>query len=181
MKSTILSFFAIASLVGAAAQTDLPKQPIYLYLYARVTDHVNLGITEDRIHRLLSTVDQYRRAHPDAHVTATILFSGAVSEALARRNPQSHIVDFVKGYVQRGVIEVGYDGSDEPTYVTRPFVDFNETSDPERRWVLRRAAEQKILGEGRDPLTGSRGTRQRGWTEEDAAGLRRGSLYYGRD
>jgi hypothetical protein len=155
MKSTILSFFAIASLVGAAAQTDLPKQPIYLYLYARVTDHVNLGITEDRIHRVLSTVDQYRRAHPDAHVTATVLFSGAVSEALARRNPQSHIVDFVKGYVQRGVIEVGYDGSDEPTYVNRPFVDFNETSDPQRRWVLRRAAEQKILGEGRDPLTGA--------------------------
>jgi len=155
MKSTILSFLAIAGLVAAAAQTDLPKQPIYIYLYARVTDHVNLGITEDRIHRVLSTVEKYRGAHPNAHVTATILFSGAVSEALARRNPQTHIVDFVKGYVQRGVIEVGYDGSDEPTYVTRPFVDFNETSDPERRWVLRRAAEEKILGEGRDPLTGA--------------------------
>ena len=139
----------------AAAQTDLPKQPVYVYLYARVTDHVNLGVTEDRIHRVLSTVDQYRRAHPDAHVTATILFRALSSEALARRNPQSHIVDFVKDYVQRGVIEVGYDGTDEPTYVTRPFVDFNETSDPELRWLPRRAAEEKFLGEGRDPLTGA--------------------------
>jgi hypothetical protein len=155
MKRTILFFLTITCLAFAAVQPDVPKQPIYLYLYARITDHVNLGITEDRIHRVLSTVEQYRRAHPEAHATATILFSGAVSEALERRNSQTHIVDFVKGYVQRGIIEVGYDGSDEPTYVSRPAVDFTSISDPERRWVARRAAEEKFLGEGRDPLTGA--------------------------
>lgn len=152
----IVTFLAVSSFaVVAANQPNAPKQPIYIYLYARITDHINLGITEDRIHRGVSVIDKYRRAYPKAHVSATLLFSGAVSEALAQRNSQTHIVDFVKRSLRHGIVEAGYDGSDEPTYVTRPAVDLTGASDPQSRWLERVSNEQKLLTEGRDPLTGT--------------------------
>ncbi len=156
MKSILFSFLSAVLLAAPAlAGSGAAKEPVYIYLYARVTDHVNLDITEDRLRRLLPLIERYRRENSDAHMSATILFSGAVSEALAQRNRESHIVDFVKGYVRRGVIEAGYDGSDEPTYVNRPAVDFTQIPNAQDRWLARLAAEEKFLNEGRDPLTGA--------------------------
>ena len=156
MRLTFIGLLTLAFLVVMAeGQSEVPKKPVYLYLNARITDHVNLGITEDRIRRVLATVDKYRQAHPEAHIAATVLFSGAVSDALERRNSQTHIVDFVKDYIARGVIEAGYDGTDEPTYTTRATVDFTSPLDPQARSLLRKAEEQKFLTEGRDPLTGA--------------------------
>src|ERR1039458_6347212 len=94
-----------------------PKQPVLIYLYADVADQVNLDITEDRLRRMLPMIERFQKAHPEAHVSATILFSGAVSQALYQRNAQTHIKDLILDYKKRGVIEVGYDGTDEPTYV----------------------------------------------------------------
>jgi len=150
------SAFVLTCLAAFAAdQPNVVKQPVYLYLYARITDHVNLNLTEDRIRRVLPAIDKLRQAHPEAHISATILFSGSVSEALAQRNSQTHIVDFIKSYLNRGVIEAGYDGSDEPTYATRPAVDFTGTTDPQGRWLARKAGQEKFLTEARDPLTGA--------------------------
>jgi hypothetical protein len=153
----VIIFFLAAFAVGqpAVSQPTGPKLPIDLYLYARITDHVNLGITEDRIHRVLTMVDQYRRAHPDEHVSATLLFSGVVSDALERSNSRTHIVDFVKGYIDRGVIQAGYDGTDEPTYETRPTVDYTQGLDPQARFVARKASLEKFLTEARNPLSGA--------------------------
>ena len=154
--TSLISVFALACLAAVAAvQPDAPKEPAYFYLYARITDHVNLNIAEDQIHRVISTVDKYRKAHPEAHVSATLLFSGAVSDALAQQNSRTHIVDFVKSGIHQGIIEAGYDGTDEPTYVTRPSVDFTEISDPEKRFLARIAADRSLLTERRNPLTGA--------------------------
>jgi hypothetical protein len=131
------------------------RAPIQLYLQANISDHVNLQITEDRIRRIVSLIDKYRKEHPDAGVTATVLFSGAVSEALAERNAQTHIVDLVKDAVRRGAIEVGYDGTDEPTYKNRPLVEMKENT-PEGRWLARATTAEKFLTEARDPITGAR-------------------------
>jgi hypothetical protein len=129
-------------------------EPVQFYLTASITDHINLDTTEDRLRRILPMLDRYRKVHPEANVTATLLFSGAVSQALADRNPQTHIVDFVKDFIQRGVIEAGYDGDDEPTYKTRPVVQFKIDS-PEERWLARSAAVERFLTEARDPATGA--------------------------
>jgi len=131
-----------------------PREPIQFYLQASITDHVNLQITEDQIRRILSMVDKYRNEHPEANMTATILFSGAVSEALAARNPQTHIVDFVKDSIRRGAIEVGYDGTDEPTYTHRPLIEM-KVDTAEGRWLDRSAAIAKFLTESRHPVTGA--------------------------
>lgn len=131
------------------------QQPVYIYLYARITDHVNLDLSEDRLRHVLPAVERYRKEHPEAHVSATILFSGAISQALVARNSQTHIVDFVKDFIQRGVIEPGYDGADEPTYKQRPVNDFSKTKTAEDRWLVRVNAAEKVLTEARDPLTGA--------------------------
>ncbi len=131
-----------------------PRMPVQLYLMARITDQVNIDITEDRLHRILAMLDRYHQAHPERGITATILFSGAVSQALADRNSQTHIVDLVKDFARRGVIEVGYDGTDEPTYSTRPLVEFKENT-PDGRWLARTTAAEKLLTEARDPITGA--------------------------
>jgi hypothetical protein len=156
MKRILLSIAsAVLLAVPALLAFDAGKEPIYIYLYARVTDHVNLDITEDRLRRLLPMLEKYRKAHAEAHVAATVLFSGAVSEALAERNSQTHIVDFVRDYIRRGVLEAGYDGTDEPTYQHRPVLDFSNAQTPEARWLVRQATDEKFLTEARDPLTGT--------------------------
>jgi len=102
-------------------------------------------------------IAQYRAAHPEAHLTATVLFSGASSEALAQRNAKTGIKDFVLGYKDRGIIEIGYDGTDEPTYAHRPMVHSIDAKPYKERWLERASEDEKFLAEGRNPLTGEPG------------------------
>jgi hypothetical protein len=145
---------AAALLSGSYLGGTAGQQPVYIYLYARATDHVNLEITEDRLRHILPAVEQYRKAHPEAHVSATVLFSGAVSQAIEQRNAQTHILDFVKDYIQRGTIEAGYDGTDEPSYDHRPTLKFTSDQSPADRWKMRQTVADQFLAGARDPLTG---------------------------
>jgi hypothetical protein len=114
-----------------------------------------MDITEARLHRLLPMVEQYRKQNPQAHVSATIFFTGAVSQALADQNKKTHIKDFVLKYKKMGVIEIGYDGTDEPTYDHRPLIDESiEQKTFQERWLERAGDDEKFLTEARDPLTG---------------------------
>jgi len=155
--SLFCSIVLLAGLLssGSVAMPDSARQPVLVYLQATITDHVNLDLTEDRLRRLLPMLEKYRKDHPQARVSATLLFSGAASDALQRRNSQTHIVDFVKGYIKRGVVEPGYDGSDEPTYETRTMLDFSNARTLADRWKAREKAADDILTAARDPLTGA--------------------------
>lgn len=169
MKSIFLASISAVILAAGQASTpasEAPKEPTYIYLYSSVTDHVNLDITEDRLHRLLPMIERYQKEHPTLHVSATVLFSGSVSDALERRNATTHIVDFVKGYIRKGVIEVGYDGSDEPTYTSRPYVDISKVTNVQDRWAARKANTEQFLTAGRDPLTGQLLPGQKGGLEK---------------
>ena len=140
------------------AQTA-PQQPVFVYLHARVTDYVNLDLAEDRLHRIATMLDRYRKAHPEAAVSATILVSGAMSQALEERNDQTGIKNFLQGLaqrdlVQRGLVELGYDGTDEPTYARRPVPDFSKAKTSAERWLARGDAAERLLTEARDPLVG---------------------------
>jgi len=146
---------AIGLLLGSYLAGAPGQQPVFIYLYAKVSDHVNLDMTEARLRRILPEVERYRKAHPEAHASATILFSGAVSKALADRNGQTHIVDFVKDYMRRGIIDAGYDGTDEPTYDVRPTLKLSVQQPPQERWKIRQTIADQFLAEARDPLTGA--------------------------
>ena len=138
---------------GRLARAEV-RQPVYIYLYVRVTDHVNIGMSEDRLRHILPLVERYRQMRPEGHLSATVLFSGAVSKALQERNAQTHILDFVKDYINRGVIQAGYDGTDEPTYQVRPTLELSQDT-PEDRWKMRQSVAERFLSEARDPLTGA--------------------------
>jgi len=158
-RSLVLSLL-VTPLFAAQAPSTQPAahaavtQPVYIYLYSRVTDQVNLDISEARLRRLLPIIERYRTQHPEAHLKATIFFSGASSEALAERNAQTGIKDYVLDFKRRGIIEIGYDGTDEPTYEHRPLAHTLETKAYRERWLERAAEDEKFLSEGRDPLTG---------------------------
>src|SRR4051794_1915193 len=98
MKSTICLNVAAMLLAGGSLRGAAAAQPVYVYLHARIGDHVNIDLSEDRLRRILPMVERYRKQHPQAGVSATILFSGAVSQALADRNAKTGIKDFVQDY-----------------------------------------------------------------------------------
>jgi hypothetical protein len=153
--STCLKLIAILLFVGVFGAPAAEKPPIYIFLHARITDHINIQLSEDRLRRLLPMLERYGKEHPEYHVTATILFSGAISKALEERNAQTGIKDFVLDYVHRGVIELGYDGTDEPTYKKRPEPDLSNTKTADERWLARGTAAERFMTENRHPATGS--------------------------
>lgn len=165
---TIIPLLAIPLTVAWTLWGGSPsgRQPVQIYLYARVTDHINLDLSEARLRRLLPMLERYRNEDPAAHITATILFSGAISQALAGRNGQTHIVDYVKDYIRRGVIEPGYEGADEPTYTHRPLNDFSQTKNAEDRWLVRLHTAEKLLTASRNPVTGALETGDPGGLKE---------------
>jgi hypothetical protein len=144
-------FFAILTAWSVPAQE---RQPVYIYLFSRYSDFVNIEMTESRIRDTVSLVEKYRREYPESRVSATLLFSGALSQVLAERNAETRIKDYVLEAAHRGVIEIGYDGTDEPTYVSRPLVNLAKIASPEDRWRLRGEAAEQFLTEARDPASG---------------------------
>lgn len=154
--TVLICALAAVSLSSMAYLAAAPvPQPVYIYLIAKVTDHVNLDVSEDRLRHLLPLVERYRQKKPDFHASAVVLFSGAASQALQERNARTHILDFVKDYIHRGVIEAGYDGTDEPTYDHRPTLNILGEASPEARWNKRRMVASQFLTEARDPLSGA--------------------------
>src|ERR1700752_3571937 len=122
----------LAGVLKASAQESKP--PVYIYLHARITDHANVYVSEDRLHRIVAMVEQYRKSHPQASVSATVLLSGAMSQAFAQRK---FTKDFILDAVHRGIIELGYDGTDEPTYQRRPRAILTDAMKPNERWLVR--------------------------------------------
>jgi hypothetical protein len=155
MKRIYCVLAVLGMLCAGHARAAATDQPVFIYFYARIGDHVNLDMSEDRLRHIIPLTQKYREMHPEAHISTTILFSGAVSRALQQRNASTHILDFVKDYVRRGIIEVGYDGTDEPTYTHRPTLVFTDNQSPEECWRLRQTVATQSLTEARDPLTGA--------------------------
>lgn len=128
-------------------------QPVYILLTQSVGDYVNWNISQERLRRTTALVEKYRKDNPG--LTATIYFSGAMSDALVQHNGEDHLLDLVRGSIQRGAVRPAYDGSDEPTYDHRPMLNYANSKTPEDRWMVRINNAQELLTEGRDPLTGA--------------------------
>jgi hypothetical protein len=152
--AAFLKLAVVLLLVGFSATPSVAKPPVYVFLHARITDHVNIELSEDRLRRVLPMLERYRKENPEAHVSATILLTGAISQALADRNGKTGIKDFVLDYARRGVIELGYDGTDEPTYKMRATPDAAQAKTAEERWMTRGSAAERFMTESGDPLTG---------------------------
>ncbi len=131
-----------------------PKQPVYISLFAVIEDHLNIEITEDRLQRTLDTVRQLRQQFPAARPTCLVLFSGTTSDALQARDNANHLLTAVREAQKAGLIEVGYDGSQEPTFLTWPRPNLRGAKTGEQRWLARSQAAEWFLNEYKNPVTG---------------------------
>ncbi|BAO43311.1 hypothetical protein [Thiolapillus brandeum] len=103
-----------------------PKQPLYFFLFTHTEDPFNHELSEERYLRLIPEVEARAAAHPDAHLTWTIMFQGTDARAITERNPQTGVVDLLRDAADTGVVEFGYHAHHEATYLNRPQVDFTE-------------------------------------------------------
>jgi len=145
---------AAAAVLGVVVLTGAPPapKPVYFYLGTTIDDHINTDITQDRLRRILPLLERYRRENPQ--VSATLLFSGAMSEELRNHNADNHLLDRIKAAIASGAIEAGYDGSGEPSYKSHPLVNLRPNGSPEENWGERVTSAGKVLTAARDPLTG---------------------------
>ena len=141
--------------VSCMANAAGPNQPVYIYLHSRISDQINIELSEDRLRHLLAALDRYRKEHPESHISATLLVSGAMSQTLSDRNEKNGIKDLVLDHAKHGLIELGYDGTDEPTYKLRPLPDLSNVKTAEDRWLARGTAAESFLTELRNPLFGT--------------------------
>jgi hypothetical protein len=157
MKQTATLIFCwlvtlLAPMPRSSAASGSP-QPVYIFVSMSAGDYVNWSMTDERLRRSLTELEKYRKENPG--LSATVYFSGALSDALVQHNAQDHLLDFVRGAIQRGAVRPGYDGSDEPTRSHRPMLDYSKANDPEARWLVRMNSAREVLTEARDPLTGA--------------------------
>jgi hypothetical protein len=145
--------FLIPSQWTSAFAAPPPQQPVYIFVTANVNDYLNWPMSEERLHQTLAAIEKYRKTDPG--LTATLYFSGAMSDALAAHNSQNHLLDLLRANIEQGAIQPGYDGSDEPTYDHRPMLDFSQTKTADERWLVRVELAKKLLSEQRDPVTGA--------------------------
>jgi hypothetical protein len=144
----------IVGLQPLVAERAATEQPVYIYLYAHVDDHVHLPISDERLLHTLALLERLGNRHPEAHTSAVIEFSGAMVESYATRNGHSGLVDQVREFARRGLIEIGYRGADEPTPNMRPKVGFRAERGAQDWWLARSEAAGRFLEDHKEPLSG---------------------------
>jgi len=141
-------------MTGTSAFSAQDKQPVFIYLFSKYGDFVNIEMTEHRLHDTVSLVEKIRQKYPESQASVTMLFSGALSQALVERNAKTGIKDFLVDAARRGIIEIGYDGTDEPTYSYRPLAAPDLRMPAEARWKVHGDSAEQFLTEARDVATG---------------------------
>lgn len=137
---------------GVVVTAEGPS-PVYVLLQATIDDEINPeGMA--RLPRLLATMQALERRGAAFHPTCLLQFNGVTANTLASENAATGRLDQVRDLARRGLLEIGYDGSDEPTFLTRPQPNFRGAATAEQRWQARMQALQWFLAEWKDPLTG---------------------------
>jgi hypothetical protein len=156
LKRTAFLFLLAYFLSFAVGANDMAKPPVFILLYTRFEDHTHFQYAAERIQRLLPELERTRSENPQYHISAVFQFSGAMSEVLANMNSQLPLVDMLKEYQRRGLVELGYTGANEPTPRHRPRPNLLRAETADARWLARSEAAERFIGDYKDPITGSR-------------------------
>ena len=142
---------------SAAAQASAPaaeQQPVLILLYSRFYDHSRQHTTDERIQRLLPMLQKFRDQHPRSDLSALFQFSGTVSQLLSEENSGLHLVDRLKDSASHNLVDIGYTGEDEPSYLYRPKPSLLAANTPEERWTAFSEAAERFLVDYKNPVTG---------------------------
>jgi hypothetical protein len=144
---------AFAAFLLAADSAPVSPQPVLVLLYSRYYDHSHPDLISTRLNRLLPQVERLSRQYPGARPSVLLQFSGTVAQLL-HENQAMRFPEKIKALQARKLIEVGYTGEDEPSYLNRPKPDILVPDTPEARWTARAEAAAKFLNDFKDPVTG---------------------------
>lgn len=145
--------FVLLAFSGLLARAA-PPEPVYIVLYSRFYDHSHQHTTDERLQRLLPLLDRLHTQYPQSGISALFQFSGTVSQVLSEENSGLHLVDQVKEYANRGLVDIGYTGEEEPSYLYRPKPNLLLAKTPEERWAAKAEAAERFLIDFKNPVTG---------------------------
>jgi len=152
-RLTALFVLALSTMLALAAPSS-PQEPVLIVLYSRFYDHSHQHPTDERLERLLPVLQRLHDKYPQSGVSAVLQFSGTVSGLLGEQNPRIHMVDHLIDYARRGLIDIGYTGEEEPSYLYRPRPNLLLAETPEARWAAKREAAERFLMDFKNPVTG---------------------------
>ena len=130
------------------------SQPVLVLLYSRFDDHVSYGVGEDRLFRLLNLMEKLRKEYPAYPVKVSCEFSGTFAEQLTKTPTSNGYLQRLKALADKGWVDLGYVGENEPTYRNRPKAVLTKEMLPEQRWLEQFNTAQRFLNDYKDPLTG---------------------------
>ena len=132
MRRVLIALVAGCVLATAVVRSaDAPTLPVYVVLVSTIEDHLNDQPSLERIDRILPTIERYRREYPHYAPTWLLRVTGTVAERLAEVNYASGVVTRIADARRAGIVEVGYDGTEEPTFVMRPLPHFRRATTPD--------------------------------------------------
>jgi hypothetical protein len=152
LKRFALMLLVATALLGAAPAAG--SQPVFIVLYTRFYDHSHQYPNNERVQRLIPLLEKLRAKYPSSGIASLFEFSGSMSQVFLEYNASLHVVDKIKEASKRGLIDVGYTGEDEPSYLYRPKPDLLAADTPEKRWLAQSDAAERFLTEFKDPVTG---------------------------
>ena len=166
MKTAILALAAVVELSAAGS-------PVYFYLHGQYVDHISYAWSESGLVRAMTTAQRLKQQDP-AHFSPVVLYvNGAVAEAVAQRERGTELASRIRQAVSQGLVEIAYDGSDEPCWRLRPRPDLRSAKTPEQRLQARIRTAGWFLSEYKDLLTGQT-------NPEASGGLRRAQEVFGK-
>jgi hypothetical protein len=138
----------------AASQAGPPRQPVYISLFSTIDNHLNPDLSDECLRHTMDLVGRYRQQFPASRLSCLLLFSGTTSDALEARDKANGLSTRVRQAARQGVVEIGYDGAQEPTFLARPRPNFRRAKSGEQRWLARSEAAEWFLTEYKDAVTG---------------------------
>src|ERR1700736_212424 len=180
MKPFVLLCMLLSTLSGrllaqpvSVAESDAAGKPVLVFLRMSADDAVNIEMTENRIRRTLQLLEALKAQYPSSNVKATVYVNGAVSEGLLQRNAQTGVRDLLLAAAKKGLIEIGYDGANEPRPADEPLIDYRSVHTPMEGHLARQAVAAHVLSDGRDPVSGK-------FIAEADGGLKRTQQVFGK-
>ena len=138
---------------GRAPGDGEAPSPIYVLLEASIEDEINEGSFE-RIPWILDTMAALASSARAYRPVCLLQFNGVTANRLGQEDYATGFVRRVRDAVAAGTIEVGYDGTEEPTFAARPRPNLRGAGTPDARWLARLQAHEWFLREWKDPLSG---------------------------
>lgn len=130
------------------------NEPVYVVLQTTIDDHINEPVSVEPLPRAIKAVESLQARAAAYHPACLVQFNGVTAGFVDSENFSTRFVDTLKDLAKRGLVEIGYDGTDEPTFPARPRPNLRGADTPEKRWLARLQAHEWFLKEWKHPLTG---------------------------